>query len=188
MKIIDDEPAARPRPRTDNAKTELSSQRPFVSLHPAKDSLPEGDANSGASSSRYSAPMGCSPRSGPGKTPSTSPPRERSASPGFRRPPWTLDVPLPHPRPPRGRQDGPLRGHPLTSRRNPRRTEQRTTWNSCRDQQRTRAGRPCVQSRIGIGPSRPRIRGELECCLAGQAAARQAASPGRRRMDQRDAI
>ena len=43
-------------------------------------------------------------------------------------------------------------------------------------------------ARIGIGPSRPRIRGELECCLAGQAFARQAASPGRGRMDQRDAI
>jgi hypothetical protein len=42
--------------------------------------------------------------------------------------------------------------------------------------------------RIGIGPTRPRIRGELKCCLAGQAWARQAASPGRERMDQRDAI
>jgi len=36
-----------------------------------------------------------------------------------RRPAGQLDVPLPHPRPPRRRHDGPLRCHPLSSRRNP---------------------------------------------------------------------
>ena len=90
MKIIDDEPTARPRPRTDNAKTELSSQRPFVSLHPAKDSLPEGYANSGASSSRYLAsmnlfhppPRGFAGRGLLGKCPGASPRREPAHRPG----------------------------------------------------------------------------------------------------------
>jgi hypothetical protein len=49
-------------------------------------------------------------------------------------------------------------------------------------------GRPCVRVSIGVRLSRLWIRGELECCLAGRAWARQAASPGRGRMDQRDAI